>query len=378
LPKSFEDAVRRNLAVEEELERVCDSSHFRTSRRSCEFLQYIVRVTLDGRMDSLKERSIGIDLFGRDASYEPSSDATVRVRANEVRKRLSTYYASQGRGAEVRIELPTGSYVPRFLPPSAPTTISPNAGAPVQPAILMPLPAIAPAIPAIPPIGLLTLVRPALVALLICTLLLRHQLENREDYLRFWDRVLSGRSAILLSVASQDRGNLASSLYPLVWVAGRYGVETAMEGDSLTGAAQGALATVQVSYSTPPALTGDSRLRWSLNPPAETVAAGTTAASRLADRGVDHAPDHPADRANVAQPPVASAALLTILPEDPATVHVQGTDADAIRRLLEELTSSRNFPSAQADRIDVRHPFQILLFRSSSGQWKTESYLGGA
>ena len=85
LPKSFEDAARHITAVEEELERVCNSAHFRTSRRSCEFLKYIVRVTLDGRVDSLKERSIGIDLFGRDTSYEPSSDATVRVRANEVR-----------------------------------------------------------------------------------------------------------------------------------------------------------------------------------------------------------------------------------------------------------------------------------------------------
>ena len=122
LPKSFEDAARRDQAVAEELERVCGSEHFRTSKRSCEFLRYIVRVTLDGRMDSLKERSIGIDLFGRDTSYEPSSDATVRVRANEVRKRLSSHYASRDAGSEVRtlrIELPTGSYIPRFTPVAA-------------------------------------------------------------------------------------------------------------------------------------------------------------------------------------------------------------------------------------------------------------------
>lgn len=69
LPKSFEDAARRHLDVAEELERVCGSTYFRTSKRSCEFLQYIVQVALDGRTDSLKERSIGIDLFGRDSSY---------------------------------------------------------------------------------------------------------------------------------------------------------------------------------------------------------------------------------------------------------------------------------------------------------------------
>ena len=81
IPKSFEDARLRSLEVEKELERICSAVHFRTSKRACEFLRYVVRVTLDGRVDSLKERSIGIDLLGRDTSYDPSSDAIVRVRA---------------------------------------------------------------------------------------------------------------------------------------------------------------------------------------------------------------------------------------------------------------------------------------------------------
>ncbi len=124
LPRSFEEAAQRHAAVEAELERVCGSVHFRTSKRSCEFLRYVVRVTLDGRTDSLKERSIGIDLLGRDASYDPSSDATVRVRANEVRKRLVSYYGSAA-AVGVRILLPTGSYVPQFSPAVAAPRINP-------------------------------------------------------------------------------------------------------------------------------------------------------------------------------------------------------------------------------------------------------------
>jgi hypothetical protein len=372
LPKSFEDAARRHTAVEEELERLCASSHFRTSKRSCEFLQYIVRVTLNGRMDSLKERSIGIDLFGRDTSYEPSSDATVRVRANEVRKRLTSYYASSGVVTEIRIDLPTGSYVPRFMPgaPLVVRTESVAAGVPV-----LEVPARETAW-VVPPIKALTLMRPALFALLICTLLLRHQLEDREEYLKFWDRLLSGRSALLLTVAPQDRAMLASSLYPLVWVAGRYGVDAAMDGDSLTGAGQAALATVQVSYETPLAIASDGRLRWAFAGPsanslsASPVRSHTDAAAELPTRLVDRSGGN--SQAGTA------AALLTMLPEEPAIFHVQGTDAEAIRQLLQVLTSEKQFPVKLTDRLDARHPVQLLLFRDARGQWQSETFAGGA
>jgi hypothetical protein len=383
LPKSFEDAARHHLAVQEELERVCESAHFRTSKRSCEFLQYIVRVTLDGRMDSLKERSIGIDLFGRDTSYEPSSDATVRVRANEVRKRLTSYYASATVPVEIRIDLPTGSYIPRFLPGALPSRVSSPAPLDLTPGTDRGTPRalnVAPAL-VVPPIRAITLMRPALLALLVCTLLLRHQLENRGDYLRFWDRLLSGRSAMVLAISPQDHLSLASSLYPLVWVAGRYGVDATMQSDSLTGFRQEALASVQVSYVSPPEIVSDGRLRWTIT--------GTGTGSAAPDRGGVSSGSgtqgerliHLNDKLNYkkAAPAAGSSfAVLTILPEDAATLRVQGTDAEAIRRLLEQLTVERNFPSDLVDRLDGHQPLQILLMREPSGDWHREISLGGA
>jgi hypothetical protein len=101
-------------AVGDELARVLSSHEFRTSKRCQDFLRYVVEITLDGHADQLKERTIGIDVFGRPASYEPSDDATVRVKASEVRKRLGLYYAGEGRNNPVRIELPSGAYVPDF------------------------------------------------------------------------------------------------------------------------------------------------------------------------------------------------------------------------------------------------------------------------
>jgi hypothetical protein len=100
--------------IREELHRVLSCHEFRSSKRSQDFLRYVVENTLNGHGDMLKERTIGIDVFGRSTSYDPSDDATVRVKAGEVRKRLGLYYSSQGAQNPLRIQLPSGTYVPEF------------------------------------------------------------------------------------------------------------------------------------------------------------------------------------------------------------------------------------------------------------------------
>ncbi len=100
--------------VREELTRVLASHEFRSSKRSQDFLRFVVEHTLHGDPDILKERTIGIEVFGRPTSYDPSEDATVRVKAGEVRKRLGIYYSDHGARNPLRIELPSGTYVPAF------------------------------------------------------------------------------------------------------------------------------------------------------------------------------------------------------------------------------------------------------------------------
>src|ERR1700691_4748766 len=106
--------------VREELSRVLACHEFRASKRSQDFLRYVVENTLQGHGDMLKERTIGIEVFGRPTSYDPSDDATVRVKAGEVRKRLGSYYSDLGSHNPVRIELPSGTYVPEFHLVNAP------------------------------------------------------------------------------------------------------------------------------------------------------------------------------------------------------------------------------------------------------------------
>ncbi len=100
--------------MREELDRVLASHDFQASKLCQSFLRYVVENTLNGHTDSLKERTIGIEVFGKPTSYDPGEDAGVRVKAGEVRKRLRSYYSNQPAPAKVLIELPSGTYVPEF------------------------------------------------------------------------------------------------------------------------------------------------------------------------------------------------------------------------------------------------------------------------
>jgi len=98
----------------EHVREITESSTFKGSRRGQQFLRHIVEKVIEGHSDELKERNLGVELFGRIPSYDTSEDAIVRVTASDVRKRLHQYYAQHGITSSVRIELPAGSYIPEF------------------------------------------------------------------------------------------------------------------------------------------------------------------------------------------------------------------------------------------------------------------------
>jgi hypothetical protein len=110
--------------VREQLERILSSLVFRNSKRNCSLLRHAVERTLEGRPEDLKERAIGIDVFGRPADYDTNSDHVVRSVAGDIRRRLAQYYMEPGREAELRIELQAGSYVPQFRWPSPSTALT--------------------------------------------------------------------------------------------------------------------------------------------------------------------------------------------------------------------------------------------------------------
>ena len=86
------------------------------------FLRFIVHEELEGRGDQLKERTLGIEVFGRHSGYDTTSDPIVRVTAAEIRKRIAQYYQNTESPDELRISLLPGSYIPRFEWPGAAST----------------------------------------------------------------------------------------------------------------------------------------------------------------------------------------------------------------------------------------------------------------
>jgi len=120
LPRTEEERV----AVLHQLDVLLRSQHFRNSSRYTAFLEYVVRETIDGRGDSLKERTLGVEVFNRSPDYDTNNDPIVRVTAGQIRKRLALWYTEESHPAGIRIDLPAGSYVPMLQvinPPEAPS-----------------------------------------------------------------------------------------------------------------------------------------------------------------------------------------------------------------------------------------------------------------
>jgi tetratricopeptide (TPR) repeat protein len=95
-----------------QLERVLSSPRFARNQRRSRFLRYLVEQHLAGCDSVLKESVIGTEVFGRKPDYNPKTDAIVRAEARRVRTLRGDYYAGEGKGAPIVIELPKGGYVP--------------------------------------------------------------------------------------------------------------------------------------------------------------------------------------------------------------------------------------------------------------------------
>lgn len=111
------ESIPNAVLVREQLRRLLAHPLFSNSKRYPVLLAYAVEQALDGNASELKERTIGVQAFGREPDYDVNLDPVVRMTAAEVRKRLSQYYYNADHGGELVIELPVGSYVPIFREP---------------------------------------------------------------------------------------------------------------------------------------------------------------------------------------------------------------------------------------------------------------------
>lgn len=102
-------------AVKAHLERVVSSETFSRSARARELLRYVVEEALAGRGDAINSKTIAQDVFGRDETFDASTDPLVRVQMGRTRATLGSYYEKHP-DAEMRITIPKGAYKPVFVP----------------------------------------------------------------------------------------------------------------------------------------------------------------------------------------------------------------------------------------------------------------------
>jgi hypothetical protein len=115
------------------LERIATSSQLKRAARLQELLFYIGKRSLKDGFETVHEQQIGVDVFSRPEGYDTSADNIVRTNMSDLRKRLESYFESEGRDETLVMEIPRGSYVPVFKyrpappapqPPGTPSVLS--------------------------------------------------------------------------------------------------------------------------------------------------------------------------------------------------------------------------------------------------------------
>jgi hypothetical protein len=99
-------------SVWKEVEKILASPLFARSVRLHRFVRFSIHLTLEGRAEELKESLLGVHVFDRGPTFDPTNDSIVRVEAHRLRSKLSEYYKRAGRSDELLIEYPVGCYVP--------------------------------------------------------------------------------------------------------------------------------------------------------------------------------------------------------------------------------------------------------------------------
>lgn len=112
--KELENTQSKIEIVKTSLALIINSANFSGSPQLCAFLSFVVDETIAGRGENLKAYTIATQGLGRPDSFDPITDATVRVIAGRVRKALELYYLRSKSDGDMMIELMSGSYVPHF------------------------------------------------------------------------------------------------------------------------------------------------------------------------------------------------------------------------------------------------------------------------
>ena len=97
-----------------QVQRIIHSKAFRTSEVHRNLLQYLAGKSLSGTADSLKEYTVGLDVFAKPESYDPRQESVVRMHVARLRQKLAEYYRSEGVDDPILVDVPKGGFKVTF------------------------------------------------------------------------------------------------------------------------------------------------------------------------------------------------------------------------------------------------------------------------
>lgn len=109
------DLAQNHVAERAELEAVLSSGIFVRAPSLAHMLSYVCEKHFQGQAEELKEYNIAVEALQRPPDFDQKKDSIVRVEAHRLRKRLRSYYQTDGAAHDIHIDLPTGGYAPSFI-----------------------------------------------------------------------------------------------------------------------------------------------------------------------------------------------------------------------------------------------------------------------
>jgi hypothetical protein len=190
-------------ANQTQVQRIIQSKAFRTSEVHRNLLHYLAEKSLAGTADSLKEYTVGLDVFAKPASYDPRQESVVRMHVARLRQKLAEYYRTEGLNDAVMVDVPKGGFRVTFEP----REILPDSPSPVAEAVL------APPSSRRKEVVLSTLLALAVVCALIVSVQLWRVRSERVDLPRgapevqqLWEPLLNNNRPLMICLASQGTG----------------------------------------------------------------------------------------------------------------------------------------------------------------------------
>ncbi len=92
-------------AVEAHVQRMLQSSHLARADTQRRLLQYL----WEHRNESVSEYALATEALGRNANFDPTTDASVRVHISRLRRKLKDYYQLEPGEPELLV-IPTGTH----------------------------------------------------------------------------------------------------------------------------------------------------------------------------------------------------------------------------------------------------------------------------